>query len=193
MSIAPPPDDPQDLGDLAMAWLEADPRSLAMLDGQLGILWANAPATALIASRNGVESRNGALAMRDRSLQGALRSFVRTSGDLASVWSVPRVDGNGFLLLRSKRLGDGETFSLSLMRTGPEYRFTYRELDRAFGLTPAEHRVLLGLLAGNDAELLAERHGVSVVTTRSHIRGIYSKLGVKSRERLFALVQPFRV
>jgi DNA-binding CsgD family transcriptional regulator len=34
---------------------------------------------------------------------------------------------------------------------------------------------------------------VSIETTRSHIKSIYAKVGVKSRERLFARLQGFRI
>ena len=82
---------------------------------------------------------------------------------------------------------------LSLTVAGGDHRHCYRHLDEAFQLTRAEHRVLQDLLAGNEAELLSAQHGVSIETTRSHIKSIYTKVGVKSRERLFARLQGFRL
>lgn len=83
-------------------------------------------------------------------------------------------------------------FCLSLTVAGGDHRHCYRHLDEAFQLTRAEHRVLQDLLAGNEAELLSAQLGVSIETTRSHIKNIYTKVGVKSRERLFARLQGFR-
>jgi DNA-binding CsgD family transcriptional regulator len=60
-------------------------------------------------------------------------------------------------------------------------------------LTRAEHRVLLELLHGQEADALTKLLGVSIETVRSHIRNIYGKLEVNSREQLFFKTQTFRI
>lgn len=56
-----------------------------------------------------------------------------------------------------------------------------------YRLTPREGEVLACLLTGRSAEWIAEELCVSLSTTRSHTRNIYTKLDVHSREELFAL------
>jgi DNA-binding CsgD family transcriptional regulator len=181
------------LEEAALQWLDREADGRAMVDGDLKILWTNAPAAILLGSSFEIEERRGILSAVDRSKQAQLRAFVGRSRTGRSAWNLPRPDGNGFLLLTAIRSGPGEVFGLSLKRTGPEHPARYHELDAMFGLTAAEHRVLLSLLAGNEADVVAALQDVSIETTRSHIRSIYLKLGVNSRERLFALAQDFQI
>ena len=69
----------------------------------------------------------------------------------------------------------------------------YADLDMVFGLTRTEHRVLLDLLDGRDAVGLSELRGTSVETARTHIRRIYEKMAVGSREELCRRAAPFRL
>jgi DNA-binding CsgD family transcriptional regulator len=61
-------------------------------------------------------------------------------------------------------------------------------LAAACGLTPREEEVLELLAAGDDAADVAERLSVSMSTTRTHIRNIYTKLDVHSKKDLSARV-----
>lgn len=94
------------------------------------------------------------------------------------------------MLLRATRI-EMDIVGLTAVRTGPEDAQQFADLDRAYNLTASEHRFLTGLLAGDDAHKLARLHGVSLAITRSHIRNLYVRLGVNSRESLFACALPF--
>jgi len=63
----------------------------------------------------------------------------------------------------------------------------------AFGLTPAEDRLLKMMVEGANAEELAIRLGISIETVRTHVRRAYAKLGVVNREQLFATLSAFRL
>jgi DNA-binding CsgD family transcriptional regulator len=67
-------------------------------------------------------------------------------------------------------------------------RYLWADIGLALRLTPSETRVHHSLLNGQTAGRLA----VSVQTARTHVRRIYAKLGVNSREQLFAAVLPYR-
>ncbi|WP_245287859.1 MULTISPECIES: helix-turn-helix transcriptional regulator [unclassified Bradyrhizobium] len=54
-------------------------------------------------------------------------------------------------------------------------------------LTPAERRVLLGLLAGDTERQIAQKLEQSPNTTHFHVKSIYAKFGVRSRQSLAAL------
>ncbi|MBX9460146.1 MAG: helix-turn-helix transcriptional regulator [Brevundimonas sp.] len=49
------------------------------------------------------------------------------------------------------------------------------------------------LVAGQPASTVAEELGLSIETVRTHIRRIYNKLGISSREQLFAIAGQFRL
>jgi DNA-binding CsgD family transcriptional regulator len=46
---------------------------------------------------------------------------------------------------------------------------------------------------GAGADAIARDVGVGIETVRTHIRRIYNKLGIGSREELFARLSPFRL
>ena len=66
------------------------------------------------------------------------------------------------------------------------------ELDRVSGrraapgggLTPGERRVAELVAAGLSNKQVAERLYVSVATVDTHLRGVYAKLGIRSRTQL---------
>lgn len=58
-------------------------------------------------------------------------------------------------------------------------------LARDYGLTPRETEVLEQLLAGRSSTVIANDLVISDNTVRAHMKRIYGKLGVSSREELF--------
>jgi DNA-binding CsgD family transcriptional regulator len=176
------------------AGLLGRPQSL-IVDEQLKILWVNALASELLRRKGEVEDRYGVLALEDPVQHACLLALLRKAGTGLITHCTPLSAGSGHLLVRARRLECGESvlIAIQITRTDSGDHDVYHDLDLAFGLTPAEHRVLLSLLSGNEADRVTRTLGVSMDTVRSHIRNIYAKLGVSSREQLFVKVQPFRV
>ncbi|WP_405053749.1 helix-turn-helix transcriptional regulator [Sphingobium sp. SJ10-10] len=61
-----------------------------------------------------------------------------------------------------------------------------------YRLTNGEHKILNAMMSGMNAEQISRSLEISLETVRTHIRRIYSKIGVRSREALFAQLQPFK-
>lgn len=61
-----------------------------------------------------------------------------------------------------------------------------------YGLTAQEGRVLLLCSKGKNARTISEELGVSPNTTKSHMRVVYSKLGIHSQQELIKLVDEAR-
>ncbi len=57
----------------------------------------------------------------------------------------------------------------------------------AFGLTPAETRVLASLLAGRTLADTAATLGIATTTAKTHLDGIFSKTGVARQADLMRL------
>ncbi len=181
--------------ELALSWINHDQLARVIIDETFAVLWGNSAARSALARRRDIDIRGGALASVDRDRQAQLEEFVLDSGASAICWCLPRGDGDGHLIFRAQRLtwGEGSTFGLSFFSTGKDFRARYADLGEAFGLTKGECKVLLMLLDGNDAEQIARDLRVTIDTTRTHIRSIYGKLSVNSRETLFYKVRPYRV
>jgi DNA-binding CsgD family transcriptional regulator len=60
------------------------------------------------------------------------------------------------------------------------------DLARATDMSPTEIKVLCHTLNGQTINDISRQLGITVETARTHMRRIYSKLGVSSRESLFA-------
>lgn len=180
---------------LALYWIDRDLMPRVIVADDLAILWSNVAGRSLLAQKRDLEERGGLLATVDRSKQAALTQFVILSEVAVSSWALKRADGDGHLLFRAQRIdwSGGGMFGVGFFGSGSEFHVRYADLDTVFGLTPAEHRVLLDMLEGFEADRMSEIHAVSIDTTRSHIRAIYAKLQVHSREALFHRLRPYRI
>lgn len=183
------------LGALALAWLDFDSAPRVIVSGDLLILWANTAARAALAGRRDLENRLGSLAMVNVQNQEALAAFLAGAGAAVSSWCVERGDGDGHVVIHAQRVDwiDDGVLGVTFFGSGSDFTPRFANIDRVFGLTAAEHNVLADLLDGRTAEAIAARRAVSIETTRSHIRKIYGKLAVSSREMLFRKCQAFRI
>lgn len=183
------------VGEAALSWIDQDTLPRLMLDNALTILWANIAARSALARKRDIEIRGSTLSTVDRTKQLALEAYITGSGVGIASWCLRRADGDGHLIFRAQRIcweGDG-VFGLSFHGSGSEFQARYAEFEKIYRLTKAEHRVLREMLDGLGTDRIAALHGVSIETTRSHIRHIYAKVGVKSRESLFHRLRAFRI
>jgi DNA-binding CsgD family transcriptional regulator len=73
-----------------------------------------------------------------------------------------------------------------LLVTDPERRWHTRrsELQRRFGLTPAETELALNIIKGDGRAAAASRLGITVSTARTHLTHIFEKTGVRRQAEL---------
>ena len=177
-----------------LAWLETDRTPRILVSVNLSIVWTNSAAQIELGRRQDIEDRAGVLTFTHAALGTSLSSAIQSQISPSAIWSHRRLDGDGQLLFRIDKVGGvPPLFGLSFLGHSAHYRPQYQGLDRVFLLTDAEHRVLLALLAGLDAEGVAQLHEVSLETVRTQIRKLYKKMQVQSREALLYKAQPFRL
>ena len=180
----------------ALRWLEGETTPRLLVDRNLRILWANNAAASLLDAGEGVSDSGGVLSTGEQSRDSELRGAVGRATSLASAWRMPAGrDEEDHLVLQVRKVNGLEpaTYGISVYRTGDGARSAYLPLDRIFELTSAEHRTLLDLLDGHEAIAIARLRKLSVETVRSHIRQIYMKLNVRTREALFHKLRPYQV
>jgi DNA-binding CsgD family transcriptional regulator len=178
------------------SWAEREQTPRVIVDEHLRLVWANRSARKLLEGRRDIEIRDGMLAARSARNHQALLDFIEDTGSALSSFCFPAEDGDGHMLFRAvevHRDDDNRYLGLVFYRSGSEFKVRYADLDKVFNLTGTEHRVLQQLLRGQTADEVASEFGVSVETTRSHIRQIYAKLDVTSREGLFSRTRPYRI
>ncbi|NJC41693.1 DNA-binding CsgD family transcriptional regulator [Brevundimonas alba] len=158
------------------------------------ILWANDNFRALD-RRSVLRVHDGALAFSDRNRQSDFGAFVGQLGDVASAWILDKAEG-AFLLLRCARLvpeGHAPAVACVVYDSQDRAGAVWGDFGPRFGLTAAE-AVLARRLA--DGELLADLASslsITQETAKTHLRRIYAKLGVGSREEFYAHLLPFRI
>lgn len=100
-----------------------------------------------------------------------------------------------FLWLGFRRFSFTEAVSEVKLVTAPDIERLGNRIDSAclvlskqHGLTPRETEILTLLAKGRDGKFIAEKYVLSYQTVKTHIKHLYAKLGVHSRQELIDLV-----
>lgn len=184
-----------DIADIALQWLAADRRARFMVDRDLRIMWTNAEAGALFDSRIGMYRHDDQLMFATSENERAFRTFL-TAPDASDCCLALRGGGDGrWLLFHAYSIDRGDHGGVVGIEVQADDRATdrYHDLGIIFALTPAEHKIVLHLLDGLSATTIAERLGIAVGTVRTHVRRIYQKINVSSREGLMCALRPYCV
>ena len=168
-------------------------RAMEMLvSAELELLWTSAAALAQASLPGPFSLSNDRLILPQRRQEEGLRAFLAGLGAGAGVWAL---EADGRWLVRAEPIAPGEApraWLLTWQAMDRADRYLWADIGLALRLTPSETRILHSLLNGHTVDQSADRLAVSVQTVRTHVRRIYAKLGVNSREHLFAAVLPFR-
>lgn len=182
--------DDERLPGLVMRWIDRERRYRAIVTDKSKLVWANPSFMEKLRDSSLISLRDGHLVASPPHGQPDIASALERCGSEAEhLWIGPSDNG---LLVQIVRLDDeGGHFALELVDQSPLPETLGPVLQAAFGLTKAENRVLVQMLLGEPADEISRSLGVSVETVRSHIKRIYDKLRVSSRERLFSRLLPF--
>lgn len=172
--------------------VEARPRVIIAPDGAL--LWSNPAADQFLAAAVDLREIDGRFALVRPAEHAAFEEFLAGATEVVTAWCTPQADGD-FLLFRAWRISADGVIAIGLVfhAAGVKYVPNWADFTRVFGLTATEHRVALLLLDGLRVEEAAERLSITAGTARIHVRNLYGKLQVSSREQMFRLLAPFRV
>jgi len=176
------------------AWADTNPLALAILGLDLVLVWENDAARAIFEDGRHLVRSGGKVACADKGQAASLQTFLSGLGDGSGVWACRSQDGS-HLLVRADVLGlPGIEPAVVLTLCSAEARrpSLWADLTQVFGLTAAEAAIAKRLVGGDRAEIVARDLGVSLETVRTHIRRIYNKLSIGSREELFSVINPFR-
>lgn len=179
-------------GAIAQEWLRLDGRKRIVLNDDAELRWISPAASDALGPANGLWIENGRLVAGDAADQAVLARLLESPAPHETA-AIGRVD-EAYFVLRRWRVPEprGERLHLIEFNTaGHGWSGELVGLDHAFGLTPTEAMVVRELVAGRAVDALSVRLAISRETVRTHIRRIYAKTAVKSREELFARLRPF--
>lgn len=159
----------------------------------LAIHWTNAAAIRLLGAACGFACHQDRLQFFHADHELRFGRFLRDLNPVGAM-ALPLGEDGGWLLFSGRRLTDGQADLVSLI-VRPDSDLApprFHDFESIFGLTASENRIVLALLRGSTADMIAGASGVSVTTVRTHVRKIYQKLGVGSREQLLHRLNQYR-
>jgi DNA-binding CsgD family transcriptional regulator len=174
-------------------------QGVLLTDGKARLIFANRAADALFAA--------GGLRLRDRVVQAqVLADTTALHGVIAACADAGQAEGGGYV---SAARAEGRPLSLLVISLRAEVEWLPQEqpvavifitdpdrgavpdavqLQRQFGLTPAEGRFALEILKGDGIAATAERLGILPGTARTHLHRVLAKTGTRRQADLVRLL-----
>lgn len=186
-----------ELRDAALTWLDSSTVARLIVNQAFEILWANKAARLSLTEREFIEEQDGLFCMTRVAVTAALQARLPELHDNdIVVHSFNEGDLRGLVVI-IRQLPSQSTpeqlYGLELRWANEAESARYSGYRAYYGVTHAEDRVLGQLLKGHNVESCAATLNITLDTVRSHIRQLYSKMNVSSREALFYAMAPFRV
>lgn len=189
-------DDPSELNanDAVAQWAGADPRRRFIVTRSLDVVWASSSAQRFLDEATVLHRSGAAIRLTDHGLQCALNDLVTNADGGFTTWHLSLPGGQGEMLFVARRIApDSELVGLWIQDTSIGFQPQWADFAGAFSLTPAEYRVALLLLDGNSVERSAALLSLKQATVRSHVKRLYQKLEVTSKEEMFRRMAGFRI
>jgi len=173
-----------------------------LADAEGRVLHANAAGNELLAEGDALRARNGRLSPADLTAASALSLALEAAGN----GTLPAGDsGHGIALagqggdhfamhllplVGGRKRADGAAAAVFVQRT-TQATIAPDLVGRAFGLTPAEQRVLSHIVEAGSVAEAAERLRVSETTVKTHLHRVFSKTGTARQADLVKLLTGF--
>jgi DNA-binding CsgD family transcriptional regulator len=178
--------------DLA-ATLDALTTAVLVLGADGRLVHCNAAGRAALAREDLLLSRVGIVEPWDRTVSPAFRAMLagtaggtvtlaRRGGGSAVVSALPLHSG------RRRMSAPGSARVALFVQDDPCGPHAIELLGRAYGLTGAELRVLLGLADDATPADVAKRYGIAPSTVRTHLKSLFSKTGTNRQKDLIRLL-----
>lgn len=185
----PKPVDHRPLGDDPFA----DTRVGRLLLGtNRRVLWASESVTMFLVSGAPLRCIDGCLAANGRANQTRLDTLIDKAGrdDRRHDAFLAHAEGEpATVVVQAKGCPGGEgRIALQLRDLRADAPLELPDFSSLYGLTPCEQRTLCLILNGLSVTDVAAKLHKSVLTVRTHVKRAYAKLGIGSKEQLFATI-----
>ena len=166
---------------------------IALVAEDLTLIWANRAASEELYAVLSFSLTKGQLTLRSEANDHRFRQFLKNCDEKDQTF-IHLSNGEDPVLARCRtvRSDDAERiYCVSFFRPSEKPKSIDPPLAVLFGLTETEERVLSMLGEGSTADCVSNTLGVSIATVRKHISNAYGKIGVRSREELFARLRAY--
>ncbi len=162
------------------------------------VTYQNPVSETLVANHAGLSLNNGKprayYPEEDQQLQGLIKKLLHAERSNLDVGTEamgvhhPDREMNMNIMLsplkQTDEMGNEQPGSLALYLSDPDSALNLpaTALQSLYRMTPKEANVAIALANGLSPSQIGEQHGVSVDTVRSHLKNIYSKMGVNKQQ-----------
>jgi len=177
-------------------WVRTQSLPTLIVTPQLRVLWTNDAAEQLLEERDDLHLASDHLMLGDARRTDAFRERIAGLDTTPIALVHRRRMAESHFIIRIDRLAMADAaaaYVLVLHSSTASDRYLWSDFGPVFSLTRSEVGIVKQLLAGNSAEQIAQTLCISLDTVRTHIKRVYTKSGVSSREQLFQAVLPFRL
>ena len=183
------------VGASALAWFAQDRHARLLIGLDAKILWWNDAALDVLRECSGVRIRDNQLRFQNSADQRSFEAYLSRLTAKLGTLALSLGEGCGTLLFRGHvaESTPDQAAWLEIVRDDDSFRSIYCDVDTVFGLTRAEARIVEALLHGQTVAMIAGTLTVSVNTVRHHIKKIYGKIEVRSREELLDRLSAYRI
>lgn len=179
-------------------WFRLHPTPFLLIGlPDLALVASNIAGEAMIEEGVDLRRHQVRLTFWDASANERFRQHLAQHQDEDEPWILKRRDEDHYLILQIDRIepvNGAPAIMVAVHSSDGGYaRHRWGNVDPIYGLTPAEGRIARKMTGGQSVEDLAGDLQITIETARTHIRRIYGKVGVNSREQLTTTLLPFRV
>lgn len=167
-------------------WLDDENKARMLVTSDLAVRWMSTKAQILVETGI-IRIREGHLCPRSAMVSNLLQNCTMDSYNCAISMDCQQ----RAWVVWAKRLCGPPISLIGLIFNPPRASSRFEALVDTHTLTPTEGRVVEMLLNGLETGRIAQALNISSQTLKTHIKHIYSKLGVKSRGDLFAQASGF--
>lgn len=170
------------------------PEFIADRGGRL--IWCNAAFLRVVTDGDVVRLQQQLLTFPDRATHASFLTFINDLGAQPAAWLMRPPTEDSYLLFRCALVepaGHPAGIACTIFDSRDREIPVWGDFASVFGLTPSEGHVSRLLMEGNTLVGAAGLLGITTETAKTHLRRIYAKLGVGSREEFYARLLPFRV
>jgi DNA-binding CsgD family transcriptional regulator len=135
--------------------------------------------------------RNGLLLTRRSNTTAAFRTWLKELADEPSFHVVRGDTPQANIVIQAMAVSGSTDEVVGCRLRSAGSRSEIADLALALGITPAQSGIVRRMILGSSLEQISEETGLSITTVRTHLRNIYARLGISSRDELFRLCLPY--
>jgi DNA-binding CsgD family transcriptional regulator len=175
-------------------WLSSGRHARVVCDGQQKVLWQNDKFETLASRTGRVVITYDRLNFANKNDQALVTDFIASSDKDDFAFWVNDKEGHPVISVQCQRISaipGIQFFGFRLALNDDNLSADHKGFEAYFNLTRQEAIICRLMIQGKTVPEIVQIYGKSQDTIRFHVRNIYRKMNISSREELFAALRHF--